>query len=155
MRLAALVSHRSDATVAIVAGAMDGDRLYRELVEISEGGRGSIGVGGPGEAGRLPASLAEAQRALHVRARMNEPYGITTHAELGLDRILDPSNDGVELQGFIRQWLGPLLDYDREKQSELVPTLSAYLDAGGSYDATATALIIHRSTLRYPAGAHP
>jgi sugar diacid utilization regulator len=149
MRLPALVSHWSDATVAIVSGTMDGDRLYRELVKISGGGRGSIGVGGPGEAAQLPSFFAEAKRALQVRARMHEPYGITTHAELGLDRILDPSNDGIEVEGFIRQWLGPLLDYDQEKQSELVPTLSAYLDAGGKYDATATALIIHRSTLRY------
>ncbi|MCU1524088.1 MAG: transcriptional regulator, partial [Microbacteriaceae bacterium] len=94
-------------------------------------------------------SFAEAQRALQVRSRLHEPDGVTVHDDLGLDRILDGSNGGVEIEGFVRQWLGPLLEYDRQKQSEFVTTLAAYLDAGGNYDATATALMIHRSTLRY------
>ena len=37
----------------------------------------------------------------------------------------------------------------RERGSDLVRTLSQYLDRGGSYEATATALIVHRNTLKY------
>ncbi|WP_330479835.1 helix-turn-helix domain-containing protein [Streptomyces platensis] len=33
--------------------------------------------------------------------------------------------------------------------SDLVQTLSQYFECGGNYDATAAALAIHRSTLRY------
>jgi hypothetical protein len=149
LKLAALVSGWSDATVAIVSGAMDGKRLYTELVETTGGGHGAIGIGGPAGADRLPSSFAEARRALQVRARLHEPHGVTTHQELGLDRILDSSDGGVEINRFIRQWLGPLLDHDRDRRSDLVMTLAAYLDAGGKYDAAATALVIHRSTLRY------
>ena len=54
----------------------------------------------------------------------------------------------------MREWLGTLLDYDDSKNSELVMTLSDYLECGGNYDESAAALHIHRSTLRYPAGAH-
>jgi DNA-binding PucR family transcriptional regulator len=128
---------------------MDGNRLYAELVDTTGGGQGAIGIGGPDGADRLPSSFAKARRALQVRARLHEPHGVTTHQELGLDRIFDLSDGGVEIGRFVRQWLGPLLDHDRDRGSDLVLTLSAYLDAGGNYDAAATALVIHRSTLRY------
>jgi DNA-binding PucR family transcriptional regulator len=50
---------------------------------------------------------------------------------------------------YVRDWLGPLIDYDARKDSELVVTLSGYLECGGSYDGAAKALSVHRSTLRY------
>jgi DNA-binding PucR family transcriptional regulator len=50
---------------------------------------------------------------------------------------------------FVRDWLGALIDYDANKNSDLVQTLSAYLECVGSYDESAAALNIHRSTLRY------
>jgi DNA-binding PucR family transcriptional regulator len=50
---------------------------------------------------------------------------------------------------FVREWLGALLDYDTRKGSSLVTTLTLYLECGGGYDATATALTVHRSTLKY------
>ena len=52
-------------------------------------------------------------------------------------------------KAFVREWLGTLLDYDDSKNSELVMTLSDYLECGGNYDESAAALHIHRSTLRY------
>jgi hypothetical protein len=36
-----------------------------------------------------------------------------------------------------------------ELKSELVRTLSVYLEQGGNYDATAEALVVHRNTLKY------
>jgi DNA-binding PucR family transcriptional regulator len=47
------------------------------------------------------------------------------------------------------EWLGALLDYDGNHHSNLVRTLSEYLDCGGNYERTAQVLVIHRSTLRY------
>ena len=48
-----------------------------------------------------------------------------------------------------RRWLGPLLDYDARRGGDLVETLARYLDCGGNYDATAAALALGRSTVRY------
>ena len=42
-----------------------------------------------------------------------------------------------------------LLDYDAHHHTELVMTLSRYLESGGSYDTTSEILLIHRSTVRY------
>jgi DNA-binding PucR family transcriptional regulator len=45
--------------------------------------------------------------------------------------------------------LGVLIDYDDNKNSDLVLTLSDYLECGGNYDHSAADLHIHGSTLRY------
>ena len=53
------------------------------------------------------------------------------------------------MERFVAEWLGPLIDYDAEHGTPLVLTLSEYLDCGGNYDASAQALSVHRSTLKY------
>jgi hypothetical protein len=69
--------------------------------------------------------------------------------DLGLCRILGPGNEYQELEAFVREWLGPLIDYDGRHRTALVETLSRYFDCGGNYAETAESLAIHRSTLRY------
>ena len=46
----------------------------------------------------------------------------------------------------MREWLGALLDYDKRKNSELVLTLSDYLECGGNYDDAAAALLLAAET---------
>ncbi len=45
--------------------------------------------------------------------------------------------------------IGALLKYDAVHGTRLVVTLGEYLDCGGSYDAMAAALSVHRSTLKH------
>lgn len=91
-------------------------------------------------------------RALNIRQKSRTPNGVTSFEQLGVYRILDTGQNRAEMRAFVQEWLGPLLDYDRTKNSDLVRTLSQYLECGGNYDETAAALIIHRSTLRYRLG---
>ena len=100
----------------------------------------------------LPRSVAEASTALRIRVQSHPPYGLSNHDDLGLLRILNSSDGGVELGLYLDKWLGELVRHDRDHHSELVHTLTVYLDSGGNYDRTANALIIHRSTLRYRLG---
>lgn len=152
MRVPALISRRSDAMLAVVAGDQDLGGLYARLSTAVSSTRGTIGVGGRHLAEDLGHSFAEASRALHIRAESHRPHGMSNHDDLGLLRILDTSSDGVELRRFVDEWLGALVEHDEHHRSELVRTLGAYLDSGGNYDRTADALIIHRSTLRYRLG---
>jgi DNA-binding PucR family transcriptional regulator len=114
------------------------------------GGICRIGVGG---ASTEPSSFArshrEAQFALQLQAATHSPGQVTAFDELGVYRLLSGGADVDSIDWFIRDWLGPLLDYDKAKNSELVRTLSAYLECGGNYDATARRMSLHRSTLRY------
>lgn len=125
------------------------DELYRSVARILRSDAGSIGVGRsctrPSE---LPRSYAEAVRALRIRQSSAAPGGVTTFDQLGIYRLLAADGRG-EVDLFVREWLGPLLDYDVSSRSDLVTTLWQYYECGGNYDATAAALTIHRSTLRY------
>ena len=53
------------------------------------------------------------------------------------------------MERFVAEWLARLIDYDSAHGTQLVLTLSDYLECGGNYDASARALAVHRSTLKY------
>jgi DNA-binding PucR family transcriptional regulator len=91
-------------------------------------------------------------RALKVRTASARAGGVTTFDELGIYRLLAAGAGDGEVRAFVREWLGPLIDHDTANRSELVATLWQYYESGGNYDATARALTIHRSTLRYRLG---
>ena len=153
LRLNSLVSRRSEAVVLLVHGHPDGHALHRALSETLGTPAGAIGIGGQcDEPADFPQSYSEAMRALNIRQKSRTPNGVTSFEQLGLYRILDTGQNRAEVRAFVLEWLGPLLDYDRTKNSELVRTLSQYLECGGNYDETAAALMIHRSTLRYRLG---
>jgi sugar diacid utilization regulator len=152
MRVPALISRRPDAILAVVADGHNLSSLYERLSAAVSSTQGTIGVGGRCIAGDLAHSFAEASRALQIRVESRRPNGMSNYDDLGLLRILDTSDDGVELERYVNEWLGALVEHDRDHRSELVRTLGVYLDSGGNYDRTADALIIHRSTLRYRLG---
>ncbi|MGK8523274.1 PucR family transcriptional regulator [Nocardia asteroides] len=94
-------------------------------------------------------SFDDARRAINIRLRSRVPDGATAFDELGFYRLVDAARADGQVEQFTREWLGVLLDYDRDHHAELVYTLSQYLECGGNYDDSAAALHIHRSTLRY------
>jgi DNA-binding PucR family transcriptional regulator len=153
--VAALVVCRSGVVVVVAArpeswGAQGrwGD-LHDTLSDALPGTRGCIGVGGVRESpAQLPRSYAEACHALAFQQR-SPAGGATSFDELGVLRLLFTGEDDSEVDQFVRDWLGVLIDYDQAKGAELVATLSQYYDSRGNYDETAAALRIHRSTLRY------
>lgn len=145
-----LQTRRPELAVLVLKGRPQPDSLHRAMVRELGSPTGSIGVGGrcdtPDE---IPRSFQEALRALEVRRVSGAPNGTTAFDELGLFRILGHIGDHQEVEHFVREWLGPLLDYDSAHRTDLVGTLSQYFEYGGNYDRTAAALTIHRSTLRY------
>jgi sugar diacid utilization regulator len=152
MRVPALISRRPHEMLAVVAAGQDLSSLYGRLSTTMSSTSGTIGVGGRCLADDLAHSFAEAARALRVRVESRQPYGLSNHDNLGLLRIFDTSDSGGQLERYLNEWLGALVEHDRDHHSELVRTLGVYLEMGGNYDRTADALIIHRSTLRYRLG---
>ena len=150
-RLGSLVIARSGGLVLLARADSDLQQFWRAIMaDLGAGGSCRIGAGG---ASTEPSSFAnshrEAQFALQLQAATHSPSQVTVFDELGIYRLLAGSADTGSVDRFIRDWLGPLLDYDKAKGSELVRTLSAYLECGGNYDATARRMSLHRSTLRY------
>jgi sugar diacid utilization regulator len=114
------------------------------------GGRCRVGVGGACDRpADFPRSLREAQLALSMQETSGGADQASVFDQLGVYRVLAGVEDRSSVERFVDDWLGALLAYDAKKKSELAPTLARYLECGGSYDATAHALAIHRSTLKY------
>jgi hypothetical protein len=151
LEIGSLVGRRSGAVV-LLALSPPGRwaELGAALAAEWPSGVVSVGVGGRCETpGDFPRSAREAFVALGVRQASRQVAGVTTYESLGIYRILAGGQHNAEVEGFVREWLGPLLDYDAAHGAELVKTLSTYLECGGNYDETADGLAIHRSTLRY------
>jgi sugar diacid utilization regulator len=151
----ACVARRSGCVVVVAARpAPWGERhrwseLHHSVVDVLRSTSGCIGIGGVREdPSELPRSYSEALHALAIQER-SQGRGWMTFEELGVLRLVFANDDTHGVEQFVRDWIGDLIDYDRAKHTQLVATLSQYYDSACNYDATATALHIHRSTLRY------
>ena len=146
----ALITRRGDRVVLLTETRPDDDAMHAALAHELGTPDGAIGVSTRCDSpDGVPRCYQEAQRALEVRQNSRQHSGTTFFDDLGLYRILGPGNDLRELEGFVREWLGRLIDYDAGHDTELVETLSRYFDCAGNYDDAAAALTVHRSTLRY------
>ena len=145
-----LLVSRAGTVVVLADQDVDWAELRKASLRELGGGRCRIGIGGSCErVGDVPRSYLEAQMALSIQAGAGAPDGVTSFDELGVYRVLSQAQDSGMIERFVRQWLGALLDYDARRGSELTKTLSVYLECGGNYEATAKALVVHRSTLKY------
>ena len=53
------------------------------------------------------------------------------------------------IEGYVSSVIGPLIERDRERGSELVASVRAFVEAGAHWEEGAAALGVHRHTLRY------
>lgn len=141
---------RGGNVVVISDTEVSWEKFRKTILTYLGGGTCRVGVGSwcrrPSD---FPRSYREAQLALKMQHSMRSKDRATCYEDLGVYRILCEVENPAVVELFVRDWLGPLLDYDRRKGAEMVPTLCQYLECGGNYDRTAAALSVHRSTLKY------
>ena len=148
-RQAGLFEMWSGNVAIVTAGQADWERLRRAIMS-DLGGQCHIGVGGSAvRPSELPRSLREAGLALRLQKTLLPGSGACEYPKLGIFRMLAAIPDLGDVDKFVREWLGSLLDYDARRKAELVHTLTQYLEHGGNYDATAVQLSVHKSTLKY------
>jgi sugar diacid utilization regulator len=72
------------------------------------------------------------------------------YEETGTYQLLLPyMNDPTELKRFYSETVRPLVSYDEQYETDLLGTLSTFLDCDANVNATAARLITHRHTIRY------
>jgi sugar diacid utilization regulator len=72
------------------------------------------------------------------------------YAETGTYQLLLPHmNDPAELKRFYKETVRPLVAYDEQYETDLLGTLSTFLECDANVNATAARLITHRHTIRY------
>lgn len=99
------------------------------------------------DAAGLARSVPAAREAARLADRLAIGSRVVLANDLGVYHLLSSLVDDPELERFVVDQLGPLLEIDASTGSELVATLDAYLEAGLSKTAAAAALGIRRQTL--------
>jgi purine catabolism regulator len=151
----AIVWTRSTTIAALVAPESDepaerriiAERLRQELDQRLRTVTVSIGVGrrvdDPSE---VPRSFLEASRAVDVGRWAKGRHVTEVFDELGLERLLasTPTDDLAE---FVEHAIGPLVEHDRSHHSDLVETLSVWLETRNMAEA-ARRIHVHYNTFK-------
>jgi purine catabolism regulator len=139
--IAAVVLHEDPAALARA--------LADELGRAVDGpGRTALRVGlGTSVA---PVSVRDSYLAALFALRAAPPgQAVVLPADLGSYRFLLGAQTRPALEGYVRSVLGPLMDHDELKSSQLVESVRAFIGCGGRWERGADVLGIHRHTLRY------
>ena len=112
----------------------------------------SVGIGRYTEKpASLPDAYSEAEVALEIGHRIHGPSSVSTFERAGTYKLLFRvlQEDPAELELFYSETLKPVVVYDSRYGTELVQTLTTYLDNDASTVKTASGLFAHRHTIRY------
>ncbi len=97
----------------------------------------------------LPALYATLKRALAVLARLGVQGQLVGQNELALYSTLFETHDPGSLGQFLEASIGPLLEHDRKRGTELAATLLCYFESNQNAKTAAQRLDIHVNTVRY------
>ncbi|NUW31517.1 helix-turn-helix domain-containing protein [Nonomuraea sp. SMC257] len=153
---AAGVTLEGALAVVPLGGASAGElaeRLRRGAEVLAALPDGRLRVGLSGELTGAAALRGGIEEAGHAR-RLAEARsgGVVTSDEIYTHALLLATVPGDVRRSFAARLLGPLVDYDRRHQSELVRTLATFLDCAGSWNACGERLHVHVNTVRYRIG---
>ena len=138
----------ADAEEARRRGHALGTQVQEAVEEWKPGFTVSVGISALIEApAGVPGAHREVTAVMDTLARFHRWNQVVAVPELGLTGLL-AGVDHERLIEFTHRHLGPLLEHDRARGADLVPTLKAYLEAG-EQQAAARRLQIHPNTLRY------
>lgn len=95
----------------------------------------------------LPAVFRTLRGALDLAADGNSPTVIDLH-EIAIDHLLLQLDDPQRLRAFARTVLGPAIDYDHERSTELLRTVRVLVDHDLDRRAAAQVLHLHPNTVQ-------
>ena len=99
----------------------------------------------------LELGRARNEALLSANVAEGEPERIELgYEETGTYQLLLPyMSDPAELRRFYNETVRPLVSYDEQYETDLLGTLSTFLECDANVNATAQRLITHRHTVRY------
>lgn len=135
--------------VVVLAAGVEPLELGRRLQDQAPFAGGST-VGVAASAGGPTATATayrEARRCLEALLTLGRVGEVSDPAGLGVARLLLGHNGPEELAGFVRRSLGPVLEYDARRGTDLLGTLAAWYDTGERQAETARRLHVHPNTV--------
>lgn len=122
----------------------------KERLERLTGGRLPCAVGiAPCKGGRREVRLSHeaARQSATVLHALGRSTDCVESSQLGIYRSLFSQAGRDEIKSFVELTIGPLLAHDRDRQRNLVHTLSTYLEQSQHHTRTCGELHIHANTL--------
>lgn len=146
-----IVAEHAGSTVLLLPGDTDPGARARDLSSrLSHTSGVPVTVGGAACAGGVPevaAAYRDAARCLEVLLTLERDGQGASPADLGIYGLLFNQSGREELERFVQTQIGPLLDYDQQRHSELARTLTTYFQCDGNLARTSAALYVHVNTL--------
>ncbi|MEA5360088.1 helix-turn-helix domain-containing protein [Amycolatopsis sp., V23-08] len=146
-RHATLVGVHAEEVVLLGTGD-PGELAHRVAADLGAVTGRPVTVGAAGPAGgpeALAAAHAEAARCVRALLALGRTGEGADMAGLGfLGQLL---GDQADLGAFVRATLGPVLDYDERRGTDLVATLRAYFASGSQLARTKDVLHVHVNTV--------
>lgn len=145
------ISAEQSGTVVLLLphnGTLPGEAARAAVAQLSHlvGAPVTVAAGGPAAGPRALADAhAEALRCLRALQSLGRVGDGASAAELGFLGVLLGNERDVD--SFVTATLGPLLDYDTRRGTELVRTLGAYFACGGTLTRTKDELHLHVNTV--------
>ena len=142
---------------------LEGETLYREETlqatekinerwsALSPNRKIVIGIGNNRHSiDQLSKCAEEAELALKFGHFLKQQNQVCFYADLGIFHwLIQLYEQKVDLRVMCHNILGNLLEYDRKHGKQLMETLETYLALNENIQQTASALFIHRHTLKY------
>ncbi|MFJ6536072.1 PucR family transcriptional regulator [Paenarthrobacter sp. NPDC091711] len=144
---AELIALASLDGASLAGGAAARRELMEALrqLEVPAGSLVAVGPLGRGIA-EAPWSLAEARRALDLTPAGN---GVVDADTLAVELLAQESLEPGTREGFVQRQLGAVVEHDRLKKSELMRTLTVWLDTGCNTAQAARELHLERQSLHH------
>ncbi len=147
-RVATLVGLHAEQVVLLVADGDPSELARRLAVSLSTTVEGPVTVGASGPArgpAALSAAAAEAGRCLRSLLALGRVGHGAALSDLGFVGQL--IGDRTDLSGYVRATLGPVLEYDERRGTDLVETLRAYFECGTNLTRAKDVLHVHVNTV--------
>jgi sugar diacid utilization regulator len=147
-RFATLVGLHAEQVVLLVADGDPSELAARLATSLSASVEAPVTVGASGPAAG-PAALAaaadEARRCVRSLLALGRVGHGAALSDLGFVGQL--IGDRTDLSGYVRATLGPVLDYDARRGTDLVATLRAYFECGTNLTRAKDVLHVHVNTV--------
>ena len=110
----------------------------------------NIGIGlALSDAGKLKQSYEQAAECINYCNKLNLNHQHLCYNQLGLYQLFSDLNQTNLYESFVETQLGALIHYDADNHTQLVETLSLYLQNNCNILHTADAAFTHRNTIKY------
>ncbi|PNH85452.1 PucR family transcriptional regulator [Arthrobacter sp. AFG20] len=143
--------------IALAGLPREGTRAARSLLiealgnlEVPEGSAIAVGPLGQG-IGEAAWSMSEGRRTLDLAPRTGRPGGGSRQVRdadaFSAERLAAESIDAGACRDFVRRTLGPILEHDEQRNSQLLHTLTVWLDSGCNTAQAARELHLERQSM--------